>query len=382
MSSPPAPAARPLAARLTDPPPLLVGLAGLLLFAGCLGYALKRQRWDVSGFVFLGAAMPWADDPAFAAVTRRATPAGYDGQAYYAIARSPWADHRGRIDAPFRQTRVLYPLVCFLATAGHPAALLWAMPLVNLLAVGGLTWAAAGYARRWGRSGWWGLLLPLALNLLVPATRNLTDVFSCAAVFAVLAGWELRGRAGWLAAAGAAAVLAREQNVVVLAVVAVAAVLTRRFAGLVVAATGALTLAGWVLYLRGLYGEWPVPPAGGNFAPPGVGLRHWLDWQSHHGGMRLVRWAYAAFLLGLAAVLGWRLWRDRGPTAPTAVGWVGVAMVGVVGPSITDDYWSYTRTLFLLPLAGWMASVRAGSRAGLAVCLSSVVFVRGTLAVM
>jgi hypothetical protein len=360
-------------------PPWVVALVGLVVFTGCLVFMLNRMAWDVSGFVFLGSETAWVNDPAFDAVTLRATKPGYDGQFCFVLAQAPFADHRQHLDGSFRQTRLLYPLICYVLTLGQQKLLLWAMPLVNLAMMALLTWLGGIYCRRWGQSAWWGLLLPFTLNALVPATRNLTDLVSFVAVFALLIGWEGRWKARWLWLIATAAVLAREQNAVVLVVLLMFGLGQRRWkeTGAMVAGVAALLM--WMGYLWFVLGANPVPPRGGNLAAPGVGILHWINWPSHHIGMQMVRWIYAVFLIGLVGVLVLNVARL---SESSLMGWLGVLMILVAGPSITDDYWSYTRTLFLLPMAGWMLSVRSGSAFGLTVCSLSFAFVRGTLLTM
>jgi hypothetical protein len=363
-------------------PPWVVAVAGLVVFAGCLVYAWSRMAWDISGFVFLGSETRWASDPDFDAVTLRATKPGYDGQACFVIAQAPFADHTNHLDGSFRQTRLLYPLLCYIVTLGQAKLLLWAMPLVNLAMLVLLTWAGAVYSRRWGQSAWWGLLLPITLNALVPATRNLTDLVSFVAVFCLLMGWEGRWKSRWLWLIATAAVLAREQNAVVLVVLILAAFSQRRWKDAIAMLAAGASLLAWMGYLHFVLGVNPLPPSGGNLAAPGVGVLHWINWPSHHIGMRVVRWIYAVFLLGHVGVLLWHVWKDRRIIVVSAMGSLGVLMILVAGPSIADDYWSYTRTLFLLPMSGWMLSVRSGSTFGLVVCAMSIAFVRGTLLTM
>jgi hypothetical protein len=359
-----------------------VAAVGLVLFAAGLTDALRRHDWDVSGFVLLGAKQPWAAHPAFAAVTRPDDGVGYDGQAYFAIAQNPLANHRDHIDFPFRHTRILYPLACFLLSGGHPPLLLWVMPAVNLAVIGGLTLGGARYAVRHRLSAWWGLTLPLALNVLLPVVRDLTDVTAYLTAFALLAAWERRAHPLWLLAVAAAAALSREQNLAVAGVVAAAAAWRRewRIAGAV--AVGTLALPAWMLYLRGVYGEWTVMPTGGVLEPPPVGLRHWVDWQSHNLGMRVTRWAFAGFTLGQVGLIARQLVLDRRPAAVTLVGLAGVALAAVSGPDIYHDYWGYGRTLFWIPLGGWMCGVRSRWKPALWFNLLALVLVRGTLGVM
>src|SRR5207244_3002432 len=102
---------------------------------------------------------------------------GFDGQFYYALARDPWHRHDYPLDIPaYRHARILYPALAWLLSGGgDPGRLLWAMPAINLLAAAGLAWLGAGLALRHGRSAWWGFLLPLVVNVGMPALRDLTD---------------------------------------------------------------------------------------------------------------------------------------------------------------------------------------------------------------
>src|ERR1700722_18790855 len=154
---------------------------------------------------------------------------GYDGMYYYALARSPWKRHGADLDCPgVRHLRILYPALCWLLSRGDPRALFWAMPLVNLLAIGGLAAFGASMARRAGKSAWWGVLLPLAVNALLPAMRNLTDDVSALAVCGLLCAWLWNWPAWSIGLWAAAALFSREQNAVLVLCVFVAALWQRR----------------------------------------------------------------------------------------------------------------------------------------------------------
>src|SRR5262245_8968230 len=96
--------------------------------------------------------------------------AGYDGSAYYRIAQHPL---QRQSSEPVRHLRIVYPLLSWAFSGGDPYALLWLMPAVNLLAVAGLVLLGSNFAIRYGHSPWWGFLLPLALNAVLPALRDL-----------------------------------------------------------------------------------------------------------------------------------------------------------------------------------------------------------------
>src|SRR5207244_6853021 len=112
-------------------------------------------------------------------VTTFSRPICYDGLYYYSLARFPWKRHGDDLDCPAaRHVRILYPALCWLLSAGDPRALFWAMPAINLLAVGGLAAFGGAAARRGGLSAWWGVLLPFAVNAGLPLLRDLTDLVS------------------------------------------------------------------------------------------------------------------------------------------------------------------------------------------------------------
>src|SRR5262249_39256042 len=151
----------------------------------------------------------------------------------------------------------MYPAVCWALTGGQQDMLLWVMPLVNLGAVGCLAWLGSAFARRRGMSPWWGFTLPFCVGASLPGLRDLTDPLAMLGMFGMIHTWLTKGR-WWLATAAAVvAVLAREQNVAVVAI-AMGVALLRRRPDMVLACVLALgTWSVWVAYLRCQYGEWP-----------------------------------------------------------------------------------------------------------------------------
>jgi hypothetical protein len=283
---------------------------------------------------------------------------GYDGQFYFALAQSPWRRHDAGIDfAPGRQMRILYPALSWLLTGGNAGRLLWVMPAVNLLAIGALAALGALVARRQGLSAWWGCLLPLAVNVGMPALRNLTDVLSILAVCGLLAGWLFRGPWWQLGLWAAAAAFCREQNIAVVGVVLAAAAWQRQ-GRTCTALAGVLGLwAVWAGALRLMYGTSPFLPTQGNFGPP---LEAYLQCWPHlgaHGvtGNAVVHAAALAFV-GVQAVLALYL-AVRRPGDPVLrlllLAAVTLAVLG--GPSLYEDKWSFTRVLAWLPLSLWLA---------------------------
>jgi hypothetical protein len=290
---------------------------------------------------------------------------GYDGQFYYAIARNPWRLHdHDLIDAPAaRHSRILYPVLCWLLSGGDARLLFWVMPAVNLAVLGALAAQGAAFAVRHGRSPWWGLTLPLALNAGLPALHNLTDPLSTLTVFGLLAGWLAGARASVLTAWAIAAVLSREQNVVPVGIVLLASAWRGRRGAALGMAASLVLWASWVGLLRAAYGTWPFLGVGASFDHPlyGMAWRWARPGGNDHFSRRLSIFLVASMLqltaqIGAAISLtGWR--RERVVTLCMLAS-VSLALVG--GTGIYCDFWSYTRVFVWLPMGLWLLGLRRG----------------------
>ena len=160
---------------------------------------------------------------------------------------------------------------------GDPWLLFWALPAINLAAIGGLAWLGVRLARHFGVNVWWGFVLPLAVNDGMALLRDLTDPLATFTVCGLLAAWLLRDRDRYLGLWAAAALFSREQNVAVVLVVLAATVWTRRYkaSGVLIAAVG--TWSAWVCVLHSGYGDWPVLPRNDYFfGTPFKGM--WFRW--------------------------------------------------------------------------------------------------------
>jgi hypothetical protein len=315
---------------------------------------------DLSSLVYVGASR--IHQAPFQAAIRSSFPYdGCDGQFYYVLGQAPLGRQGEGVDHPgARQLRILYPALSWLVSGGDPHRLLWAMPLVNLLAIAGLAWCGAALARRHGLSAWLGCLLPVAVNAGMPALRNLSDVLAACAVAALLLSWLRRSSAGVLLAA-AAALFCREQNLVLVLVV-LGAALGERSRRLVLGLAVVLGLwCSWVAYLTAVYGAPPFLAASGNFTVPFGGMLHRWALLTGPGGSRAHIPLHAVCLLWLSGqmlLIGpvWR-WRPERVVLLTALAGAALAVCG--GWSMYGDSWSYTRVFAWLPLGLWFACVQA-----------------------
>jgi hypothetical protein len=286
---------------------------------------------------------------------------GFDGQFYYLLALDPWRRHdAAHIDLPaLRHSRIVYPALAWLLSGGDPVLLLWVLPAINWAALIVLSYLGAAVARRFGRSPWWGFALPLVLNAGTPALRDLTDTTSILAASGLVASWLLGWRPWALAAWAVAAVLSREQNVVIVGIVLLDA-LSNRKRGAVAALVAALVIwAAWTCGLRFVYGVWPSVP--GSVAVPFEGIAYRLA--RIRGGrgtgsspVHILGMGLLFLQLGLTLLMVVR----RAPRLPLLIALAGAGLAVVGGVPIYLDLGSYTRVFWWMPFGVWLWSMRTG----------------------
>ena len=395
--------------------PWLVGVVALALHAVGICWYVKQSKATPDVLMAVGSER--FHFPIYSDIKTPLGQYGYDGQFYYAIAHAPFAKYGPEIDfPPGRQLRILFPLLGYVASLGNAAWLPYAMPGVNLLMIGLLAVLGAKWAGHHGLSPWYGLTLPLVVNALMPPLRNLTDTTAMAMAFWLMYATLRDQRPWWVGLAGLAAVLAREQNAALLALVIGHSLWQRRWGTLAACVVAAAVWAGWVWWLTDMYGQKPFLPTAGNFGPPFSGLplawdgalQEWETMPRQHPRLLTRGWMYVlAFAAGAAFV-----WKQkparRGPalvavtavfvavlhstSLPAAVfsfvaviyhvgmmaAWaafavrfrraemlaLGMATGGLLlhvlgGPMIYAEYWAYGRAFFWLPMGLWILAVHA-----------------------
>ncbi|HMC64833.1 MAG TPA: hypothetical protein VKI65_07825 [Gemmataceae bacterium] len=332
---------------------VILHLAGMAIY-------VSRHGGDPSALVCVG--QNRIGQPPYETISQSIGTVGYDGQFYYAIARNPWKQQVAGIDAPAaRHLRLLYPAVCWFLSFGSPYLLIWVMPAVNLLAIGGLCGLGAWLAVRHGLNAWWGVTLPLAVTAGLPALRDLTDPLSTCAVAGLFVTW-LAGWRGWVVLLwAAAAVFSREQNVAVVALLAGLSLWQRRIGLGAGIATVILVWCTWMGLLRLTYGTWPFVECPHTFDWPLAGLlSRWEEvvrTASLHGRGRFGNlWSLFSITLELTLAVGLLLTRKAsGGLAVLLV--AGGALAALAGGAIYVDYWSYMRVLVWLPMGIWLTAI-------------------------
>ena len=288
-----------------------------------VGARLAVFDGDPSGFVTAGDA---TTDVLSAPASLLVTPGtkGYDGQAYYRLARDPLTDevtaHGITFTRPaYWQARIGYPALAWLVAAGGQASLVPAALLtVNLIAVMALALLAIRLPRALGRSAWWGAVPASWAGYAVGVGQDLTEPLAGA----LLLGCLVAIRAGrWVLATCAltAAALTRETTLVLAAAVLVASLAGRSDSGRGtppgwVGAVPLIVYAGWRAWVRARWADLvPAPPSDNPMGAPLVALVNHLGHALTHLG---VEWPNLVLLiptLGALALAGLTLRHPDGP---------------------------------------------------------------------
>jgi hypothetical protein len=145
---------------------------------------------------------------------------------------------------------MLYPVLAGGGGFFTPETIVWALIVVNVVAMGVGSWAVAGLATTLGGSPWWGLSFVLNLGLISEMNIDGAGVVAAAAAFAAVLAFY-RNRAAWGLATLVLAVLAREAMLLVAAGVGVWMWMHgRRKDALLSFAIPSAAVGAWAIYLR------------------------------------------------------------------------------------------------------------------------------------
>jgi hypothetical protein len=195
-----------------------------VVLALSIASGLVKYHGNLAGFIQFGREFAGDTHPPAGAPVN--SPLGYDGQFFYVQALDPLLLHNSTVSAlhaagaGFRMQRFAYPALAFLLAAGQRGAIPFTLLAINVIVAIALAGGFAVYARRRGWSTLWAVPIALMPGMLLPVLRDLSDPLATATMLAGLLLWA--GGRRWPAAlALTVAVLSRE--VMVLAVLAVAA---------------------------------------------------------------------------------------------------------------------------------------------------------------
>ncbi len=173
-----------------------------LLFAFLLGgWVFSRRNMDARQFIVAGSL--WSDKNVLGESFPIAPKAaGNDGQFYYRLALNPFSSTRTAYgitldNPPYRQQRILYPLLAWCLSFGQAAALPLVLIGINVLAFCLIGFLGGCWAKELGKHAFWGVLCIMHLGFMFSFLSDLTEIVEIACV---LLGLYLVQRQRWIAA--------------------------------------------------------------------------------------------------------------------------------------------------------------------------------------
>ena len=237
--------------------PVAVGLVALALASIFIVYELSRFDWEPTQFAAFGEEATeirsYAEDRLDTVKLR--SQLGHDGRFFFVQANDPWVldpnENAQVLDRPlYRSQRMLYPALAGGLGLFGPEAIIWAMLLLNLAAMGLGSWAVAWIAVSLGGPVWAGLAFVLNIGFISELDVGGAGILAGAAAFGALA-LVLNGRTWAGVVLLTMAALSREVMLVVAA--GAAFYLWRRDEKRDAVAAALLPLAAvvvWAVYLR------------------------------------------------------------------------------------------------------------------------------------
>jgi hypothetical protein len=297
---------------------------------------LSEVDWDATIFVAFGEeAIPTREyaEARLGDVYLRAAQ-GHDGKFFFVQSNDPWVLDPGEnaevLDRPlYRSQRMLYPVLAGGAGLFGPEVIVWAMLVVNIIAMGVGTWVTARIAMEMGGSPWWGLAFAFNLGFISEVNIGGAGVVAAAAAFgAVLVFMRDKVAAG--IALLAVAALSREAMLLAAAGVALWLWLDqRRRTAVMTALIPGLAVLSWAAYLRLRIGEGVVTAQVQEIGWPFVGFVE--AFQSWVGDP-------VDLAVGVAMMILFVLFTRRVLVSRHLVGWafVGFVLLGIV---FTEQVW-------------------------------------------
>jgi len=154
---------------------------GVIAFLGWLGFALARWQVWAKGHLslFVMAGHVYTNRAQLPRGLLLVPSDGYDGQFYYRLALDPanWNKTAFGItmDQSYRYTRIGYPVLAWLVSAGQHQLVPIALVVVNLVAVAVMAFLGGMFARDSGRHALWGLAFAAYFGLVISVGRDTAE---------------------------------------------------------------------------------------------------------------------------------------------------------------------------------------------------------------
>lgn len=327
---------------------------------------LGMHTGDASVFVVAGDRFVDArQSPAGLAI--RSDSDGYDGEFYYRLALDPFTTRATNFgitldNAPWRQQRIIYPLLARMLALGQAGGISAALIAVNLLALCGIGWLGGAFAQALNCHALSGLVLPLYPGFLFALARDTAEILE---VSLALAGmWCVMRQRAWRAALFfTLAVLTKETALLAVVGVFAAYVLRQRKTIAPQAfMIPAIVLAVWHRYLFNQWGQWPVASGIGNLGWPLMGLLAFIS-RTMGAATPSQRTLIEAIFIALFAIAPLIMLRASRTDVPIKLTWL---LYGFMALMYSTPLWienmAYFRALTNLYVWGMVIVLGATSR--------------------
>jgi hypothetical protein len=178
-------------ARLNHP-----AVTGAVAFVGWLAFVLARLETWADGHIslFIMSGQVYSHPAQMPPDIMHVLSEGYDGQFYYRLALNPFNWHRTAygitMDYNYRYTRIGYPLVTWIISAGQHDLVPVALIVVNLACVAAMGVLGGMIARDSGRHALWGLLFVAYFGLVISVGRDTIEPLADACMLAGLLAYR------------------------------------------------------------------------------------------------------------------------------------------------------------------------------------------------
>jgi hypothetical protein len=156
-------------------------VTGLIAFLAWLGFVLARWQTWAAGHIslFIMSGVKYSHPKQMSPRISHVPSAGYDGQFYYRLALNPFNWQKTAygitMDHNYRYTRIGYPLVAWILSAGQHRLVPTVLVVINLICVAILGWLGGKFARESGRHALWGLLFVAYFGLVISVGRDTSE---------------------------------------------------------------------------------------------------------------------------------------------------------------------------------------------------------------
>lgn len=324
---------------------------------------LRARRGDVSLFVIAGGVnVDAAKVPPGLTVIPNI--GGYDGIWFYRLAINPFtsvqAAHGIRIDnPPYRQQRVMYPLIVWLLSFGQVTWIPWLLVIVNIIAAAVMAGFAGAFAKRFGLNALWGVIVPLYPGFVLTFSRDLAEIVTAA--FAMGAIWAIASRRNITAALLlTAAVLTREPTLLLAFALAAAWLIERllhreRRIGAITFSVPIVVYTVWQFFLAIRWGVSPLRAGAPARALPFVEFARFLAAASFRRDHQERLYFLESLFLAAIVIVIVLIWRHSRASLEWRLAWLGyLAIFSIMPHTIWIEDYGFLRIfadLFLVSAA-------------------------------